>query len=363
VKIIRLTVHQFTVFKHAIFELAPGVNVFIGENGTGKSHILKLLYSLSEAMRRFVQKDPLEAVATEESQSLEYLVSAMLLGVFRPDSLGRLVRRAKGRRKATILLEWDSGWLHVTLSSLGKVKAEWAGSLPLPPERAVFLPPREVLSIFPGFVASFLRRELEFDRTYYDLCVSLDAKPLRGARDAKRTALLEPIERELGNARVVIENGRFYVKLPDGDMEAPLVAEGLRKLAMIDYLIVNGSLAANAFMFWDEPEANMNPKLTLLTRDIIFGLAGADVQVFIATHDYLLTSELSLTLETNRELRESAAFFALGRIDGQEGIAVEQGKLLGELQNNAILEAFVSLHDREQAAFYKTEGGADGDHR
>lgn len=360
-KIVRLTVHQFTVFEHAVFELGSGVNVLIGENGTGKSHVLKLLYSLSEAMRRFVQKEPLDAVATDEGQTLEYLVSAMLLGVFRPDSLGRLVRRAKGRRKATIFLEWDSGWLHVTLSSLGKVKTESSNDLPAL-ERAVFLPPREVLSIFPGFVTSYLRRELEFDRTYYDLCVSLDAKPLRGARDAQRAALLEPIERALGNARVAIENGRFYVKLPDGDMEAPLVAEGLRKLAMIDYLIVNGSLTANAFMFWDEPEANMNPKLTLLTRDIIFGLAGAGVQVFIATHDYLLTSELSLTLETNAELRESAAFFALGRAAEHGGIAVERGTLLGELQNNAILEAFVSLHDREQAAFYQAEGRADADH-
>jgi hypothetical protein len=31
-------------------------------------------------------------------------------------------------------------------------------------------------------------------------------------------------------------------------MEAPLVAEGIRKLGMLDYLIVNGSLTENGFL-------------------------------------------------------------------------------------------------------------------
>jgi AAA15 family ATPase/GTPase len=165
----------------------------------------------------------------------------------------------------------------------------------------------------------------------------------------------------LGDARVVVENGRFYLKLPDGNMEAPLVAEGHRKLAMIAYLIVNGSLSANAFMFWDEPEANMNPKLTQVTRDIVFGLAGEGVQVFLATHDYVLTSDLSLVVETNPD-QHDAAFFSLGRVDGNAGIVAERGRLLGELQNNSILEAFASLHDRERAAFHASAGAADGDH-
>jgi hypothetical protein len=92
-------------------------------------------------------------------------------------------------------------------------------------ERSVFLPTREVVSIFPGFIASYQRRESSFDRTFYDLCVALDAKPLRGPRDAKRARLLAPIKEVLGG-RVVNDNGRFYLKSPDGDMEAPLRRRG-----------------------------------------------------------------------------------------------------------------------------------------
>jgi DNA repair ATPase RecN len=40
----RLLVKNFTVFAEADFEFGPGLNVVVGTNGTGKSHVLKLGY-------------------------------------------------------------------------------------------------------------------------------------------------------------------------------------------------------------------------------------------------------------------------------------------------------------------------------
>ena len=80
------------------------------------------------------------------------------------------------------------------------------------------------------------------------------------------------------------------------------------------------------------------------------------MQVFLATHDYVLTSDLSRAIETNADWRPGTVFFALGRRDGQEGVAVERGELLADLQDNAILEAFASLHERERAAFDSAGG-------
>jgi len=37
-----LHIRQFTVFQDALFEFSPGLNVIIGDNGTGKTHLLKL---------------------------------------------------------------------------------------------------------------------------------------------------------------------------------------------------------------------------------------------------------------------------------------------------------------------------------
>ena len=41
-----LKLSNFTVFKEAELEFSPGLNVIVGENGTGKSHLLKLAYTI-----------------------------------------------------------------------------------------------------------------------------------------------------------------------------------------------------------------------------------------------------------------------------------------------------------------------------
>jgi hypothetical protein len=266
-----------------------------------------------------------------------------------------LVRRGVGRRKAKVRLQWSEkkqeSHIEFTLSNLGRLDVT-EDALPSLEERSIFIPTREVLSIFPGFISSYLKRESSFDRTFYDLCVALDAKPLRGDRRETRSKLLEPIEDALGG-RVHNEGGRFYLKLPDGEMEAPLVAEGTRKLGMLAYLIVNGSLSENGFLLWDEPEASMNPRLTMLTGHIILGVARLGVQTWVASHDYVLTSELSLAAEKTGA--RDAAFFALARGPKTGGVSIERGTRLSDLQHNSILKALSELHEREEEVFV---GGA-----
>jgi len=41
-----LHIESFTVFSQAALEFGKHLNLFVGENGTGKSHLLKLAYSM-----------------------------------------------------------------------------------------------------------------------------------------------------------------------------------------------------------------------------------------------------------------------------------------------------------------------------
>jgi len=342
VHIARLTLQQFTSFKEVTLEFAPGVNVIIGENATGKSHALKLLYAVSEAVRRHVSGEGLDA---RKGESFETVVGELLRGVFQPDELGRLVRRIpKGAKTAVVEVQWTNGAaLRLSLTSQGSLKAKLDGDFG-GLGNAVFIPTREVLSIYPGFTAAWLKRESEFDRTYYEICVALGLHPLRGPRDELRRRLIEPLERAT-HARVHQENGRFYLKYDEGgDIEAQLAAEGHRKLGMIAYLIANGSLTANSFLFWDEPEAGINPLLVRATGEVIFGLAQVGLQSFLSTHDYIFAADLSL-----RAAQGSTRFFSFKRTP--DGVAVETGSNLAELESNPILDAFADLHARERAAF------------
>jgi ABC-type polar amino acid transport system ATPase subunit len=347
VKLTRLELERFTVFEKAVFDFAPGVNVIIGENGTGKSHLLKVIYCLNESVRQFTTDEGRDL--SVRAPKLVEIFFKILSEVFQPERLENLIRRG-GEAHAKIRATWESGEIAITVAIELTPNVSLASNPPMVPtlERSIFIPAYEVLSIFPGFISAYVRRESAFDRTIYDLCLALDARPLRQPPDDLRAHFLEPIEDVLGG-KVVNENGRFYLKLPDGNMEATLVAEGLRKLAMIDYLLTNGSLTPNGFLLWDEPEASLNPRLTRLTGHLALGLARSGVQTWLSTHDYLLTSETSLAAEQSS--RNDVAFFALARSsNASEGTLVECGDRLADLQHNSILRALADLHEREQAA-------------
>jgi hypothetical protein len=351
----RLDLAGFTVFETLSLDFSPGVNVFLGANSTGKSHLLKLIYSLLRAWRD-AQNNWVPRPKGPFAQAWTESLRSKLAGVFRPDerNVGRLVR-GRSRHSADLRLLAMGSWLHALLSPEGEVTT----STPLPPQEApaaVFLPAREVLSMYEGFVAAYTNRELSFDETYYDLCMALAAKPLRGPRGKRAEALNQPLHENL-HASVKQNGDRFYIGIPgEGIMEAHLVAEGFRKVASVMYLISNGSLVKDGILFWDEPEANLNPRLIKTIADFLLGLAAAGVQIFIATHDYLLTNELSLQSEYKTEIAQKAdiRFFGFSR-EPDGSVQVQSGSTLADLDRNPIMEEFAALYERERYLFYGSD--------
>ncbi len=350
----KIVLNRFTAFESATLEFSRGVNVFVGANATGKTHVMKLAYSVMRAWRD-LEKQGYQGARKSNAAFADRLAIKMS-SVFRPDEgkLGRLVRRSRGRKKATIELELDERSIEFSLTTLGNVEAKHLGTKEIPD--SILLPAREVLSIYPGFIGAYQNRELAFDETYYDLCLALSASPLRGPRGETASALWRPLGDHL-HANVSFENDRFYLETrDDGLIEAHLAAEGYRKIASVMHLIANGSLMKNAILFWDEPEANLNPRLTKIVSDFLLRLAGSGIQVFVASHDYLLTNELSLNAEYATEAARSAPirFFAFGRAaDGF--VEVESGATLAELRRNPIMEEFEALYTRERGLFYASE--------
>lgn len=167
-------------------------------------------------------------------------------------------------------------------------------------DNAVFLPSRELLSLYPGLVSLFETRETAFDETWRDTAVYLGMSALRGPRSVAANNILEPISEEI-EGNVVEENGRFYVRLPNSGsrtakLEAPLVSEGYRKLVMIIRLVSNGVLLEGGYLFWDEPEANLNPRTQRAAAKAIIRLAESGTQVFVASHSVFLLREIEMLL-------------------------------------------------------------------
>lgn len=337
-KISHINIERFSLFRKNTINFSRGLNVFIGENGTGKTHLLKLLYSIVKTNE---QERPASGPTGWDTE-----LARNIIGVYKPvgDNPGRIVSRGIGRNHARIDLEFDSGNISFKITTPGNIQV--IENNLKNNEKAIFIPSREALSIYEGFIPAYANRELSFDSTYYDLCISLSASKAKGRRLTIANELVAPLEQILGG-KIYFDNERFNLSSPDGNLEAHLLAEGWRKIGSLIQLILNGSLIENGFLFWDEPEANLNPKLVTIIAKMLTSFAKSGVQVFISSHDYLLTNELSLLVGTESDLKDLINFFSFSRISGQENVSIESGALLSDLKNDPILEEFAAHYDRE----------------
>ena len=145
------------------------------------------------------------------------------------------------------------------------------------------------------------------------------------------------------NGRVTTHGEEFFLINEQGDFEFTLLAEGHRKLGLLWLLIRNGSLRPGAVLFWDEPEANLNPMLYGVVIEVLLELQRIGVQIFLATHDYVILREIDLQAKEG----DNVAFHLLYRSDEAGEIACHSTDKFQEIHPNAIMEAFDSIYDRE----------------
>lgn len=343
-----LKLQNFTVFKEARLKFSPGLNVIIGENGTGKSHLLKLGYAILCTLESFGEKIPPNEVA-------ERSFKQSLVDIFRPETLGRLASRVHGHSTASIESLWGKkGKLQFSFSTRHSEKVSLAS--PFQYEQlsssTLFIPPKEILSIFEGFQGALEKRELAFDGTYLALSKALNPAPLRGKRPGDTSNFIDDLE-DIIKFSVVKKENRFYLlaKNGAGQFEAQLVAEGLRKLGMLAYLMMNGELRKSSALFWDEPEANLNPRLLAKLAKILVELSKI-MQVTIATHSLFLLRELEI-LQEKQQLQNARYFGLHFAEDG--GVEIQQGDSSNDIGDIAALDANLEQSDRYMELSYGEE--------
>lgn len=321
-----LALTNFTAFSDVNMEFVPGVNVIIGENGTGKTHILKALYAVHSASRNGFDS-----------------VRGKLARVFQVN-LDSLIRRSQ-MTTASAKIEGSFGgtpWLHEFYKD-GNPGSPIHDTLPVDrdlfPKEVVFIPAIDMMGHTKGFLSIYQHREIDFDETLNDIVANLLLPPLKEL-SGEQAKLIEGLEKILGG-KLELEGERFYLTDTRGRFEMPAIAEGLRKVATLIRLVQVGALGPGSTLFWDEPEVNLNPIIMDEVVGAILALARSGVQVFLATHSYVILKELDLQLG----MAEEARFFALN--PAEAGTEVSSFDDFTQLQPNAILDQYSSLYDRE----------------
>ena len=325
----RLKLENFTAFESLDMELSPGINVLVGANGTGKTHIMKVCYA---------------ACVVSKSDELSY--PEKLARVFLPSGRlsDRLARRGAGSGGVSAEVQVNRGSeKYIGARFAAESKGIQFGPIPRglwqdSPIESVYIPVKEMLANAPGFRSLYALREIHFEEVYKDV---LDHAYLPPLRNPKHKHLLGKLQDSIGG-EVVIKGEEFFLNTEHGLLEFTLLAEGFRKLGLLWLLIRNGSLQKGSVLFWDEPETNLNPKLLGTVIEVLLELQRSGVQIFLATHNYAVLEEIYL----HQSEEDEVAFHSLYR-DGETGeIACNTTFHYLGIHPNPIAEAWDSIYDR-----------------
>jgi predicted ATP-binding protein involved in virulence len=159
----KLVFERFTAFENLEIDFSPGVNICIGENGTGKTHVLKTVYAACEIIKS------------------KKTYANKLYKVFLPSfgQIGRLAKRMSGSTKCSVMVRRNlindkAASLKLSFSNHTKdpEKAKLTGSYNRwmsEPMEAVYIPVKDMMANAPGFRSLYNLREIHFEEIYADI--------------------------------------------------------------------------------------------------------------------------------------------------------------------------------------------------
>lgn len=311
------------------------INLIIGENGTGKTFLLKGLYASVKTMEQFHRGN--------NRRSVQDLLAEKLRWTFQTETLGELVTKGEQDGLSFFLMN-DGTDFSFSFSKSAAVKIANVSSLE--EQRAsnsIFLPAKEIISLIPVILRSRdVDQAFGFDDTYYDLAKALQIKPHRGKNYktfADSRLLLQNIVH--GKVDYSEENQSWYfVNSRNQKFSIDTTSEGTKKIAILDRLLANGYLSPSSIIFIDEIESALHPKAIYDFLDIIEKLAfDMGIQIFIASHSYFVIKKLYLIA---LKRKQSVMCYSM---NGNEKAAVSD--LRDGMPDNSIIRESVRLYEEE----------------
>jgi hypothetical protein len=339
---------KFGPFEEFVWNDIAKLNVIVGANDTGKSHLLKLMYALARGVEDFTAR------IDSDKPTWAKVLAEKMVWTFEPHEgkVGNLVHRGA-----------NAAIVHGTLCnedypfSFGPKAGADASDFadvskeirPQPNLHAVFIPPKEVLTSLNAIALVRERRTFGFDDTYVDLVRALRLDPVQAVLPMELQRVLDNLDKLLGG-RIVTEQGRFFFERDGEKYGMTHTAEGIKKIGILARLIENAELRRNTILFLDEPEVNLHPKAARALVRMLVDLSQAGVQIFVATHSYFVLKQFEILA---RQKQESVMLCSLERNQG--GIEASFADLRKGLPETAIGQESLDLYDEDVAVSWKED--------
>lgn len=332
----KISLENFTLFEQLDVDLSPKINIIIGENGTGKTQLLKAAYGASSTRQQ---------IGASNDDVIRSKMTERFIELYMPldDKLGKLHRNgAESNAKVKLVFgdgkDIELGFFNNSQTVTVKGKGQLDEALAAP----IYIPTKEVLSFMKGFSSLYERFDLSFDQTYQDICLSLDLPEIReSALQEKAKWAIDKINEVVGGKFVFYGGGKVTFQSENNEYSANVVAEGFRKAGMLGRLLETGAIqpGISGTVFWDEPESNLNPKLMEMLVEILLELSRQGLQIVLATHDYVFLKWFDLLADKDKG--DQVRFHALYREGGQA--KVETADNYKSLSENSISDTYSDL--------------------
>jgi AAA15 family ATPase/GTPase len=340
----KIELENFTLFHKVNVDLCPKINIFIGENGTGKTQLLKAAYAASSTRQQI-------DASSDDEDIIRAKMTERFIKLFLPldDKLGKLHRNgADTNAKVSLTFSDDDAIELGFYNNSQAVAVKGRGKLEETLAAPLYIPTKEVLSFMKGFSSLYQRFDLSFDQTYQDICLSLDLPEIRGeALHEKSKWAIGKINEVVGGEFVFYGGGKVTFKSQNNEYSANVMAEGFRKAGMLGRLLQTGAIqpGVSGTLFWDEPESNFNPKLMKMLVELLLELSRQGQQIVLATHDYAFLKWFDLLASEKKG--DMVRYHSLYRSESDKKIGLMSTEDYDELKPNPIDEAFGNIINEE----------------
>lgn len=338
-KIIDIKLKNYTVFSDMELSFVKGINVILGKNGTGKTHLLKTLYSAGiSANGRITFSHKLVRTMMPLNYNISRLASRHRGNQSSNINIMAIKVASGSDKSATLSLFFNKKSKKWDAKTSGADKWETLFSN----DNMVFIPAKEVLSNNYNLAAAVERGNVRFDDTYLDVLAAAKIDVSTGSNEKSKNIILKEIEHLIGGKVFYdVEKDTFFLRVHQSKQEFSLVSEGIRKLALLWTLVRNGAIDNHSVLFWDEPEANINPSSIPIIAKLLLELQRHGVQIFISTHDYFFSKYLELYRKKTDIVRFHSLYFE------EKQLNYERSDRFTLLEHNSIMKTFVSLYEEE----------------
>lgn len=308
------------------------INLIIGGNGSGKTFLLKVIYSSIRTLEEYRR-------GQEQRNAAEILVDK-LYWTFQQDKIGDLVRKSQSSLTCKLTVDqrnFSFSFGKDTRNSISTIENN------VPPREAnsIFLPPKEVLSLQHIILKSREQdKDFGFDDTYYELAKALTYGTTAGrnyAEFSQSRAQLETILDGKIEFDAISRTWKFKNK-KNQKFQIGVTAEGIKKIAILDTLLGNRYLTPESIVFIDEPESALHPTAIEQLLEIISILAAKGIQFFIASHSYFVIKKLYLLAQ-----EKQLSIPVISSIDG----VWHSDNLQKGMPDNPIIAASIDLYRKE----------------